>query len=143
MDIKLSVVDYSCAIPRNAYQRRCMNYFRGILIKDDTSVDYQRRPFVQDQLRLLLDGRPYEELHEFCDFSLADQNEAVAAKGVAPAAPVDFQPVVKKSIMYIVAAVIINDKGEVRNFKKSLIFILIYSIRTKYIKKSRFLFKVF
>jgi len=68
---------------------------------------------IQDQLRLLLDGRPYEELHEFSDFTLVDQNEAVAAKGVSPAAPTDFQPVVKKSIMYIVAAVIINDKGEV------------------------------
>lgn len=68
---------------------------------------------IQEQLRLLLDGRPYEELHEFCDFSLADQYDAVAAKGVAPNAPTDFTPVVKKSVVYIVGAVIFNEKGEV------------------------------
>ena len=34
-----------------------------------------------------MEGRPYEELHEFCDFSLAEQNEAVASKGVPPSAP--------------------------------------------------------
>jgi len=68
---------------------------------------------IQEQLRLLLDGRPYEELHEFCDFSLADQYDAVAAKGVAPNAPLDFTPVVKKSVVYIVGAVIFNEKGEV------------------------------
>lgn len=68
---------------------------------------------IQEQLRLLLEGRPYEELHEFCDFSLGDQNEAVAAKGVPPSVPADFQPVLKKSVCYIVAAVLFNDKGEV------------------------------
>ncbi|XP_023339477.1 8-oxo-dGDP phosphatase NUDT18 isoform X3 [Eurytemora carolleeae] len=68
---------------------------------------------IQEQLRLLMDGRPYEEQHDFCDFSLADQYEAVAAKGVAPAAPVDFEPRVQKSIVYIVAAVIFNENGEV------------------------------
>ena len=60
-----------------------------------------------------MEGRPYEELHEFCDFSLAEQNEAAAAKGVAAAAPADFQPVVKKSVCYIVAAVIFNEHNEV------------------------------
>ena len=24
-----------------------------------------------------MEGRPYEELHEFCDFSLQDQNEVM------------------------------------------------------------------
>jgi len=68
---------------------------------------------IQEQLRLLLEGRPYEEPEEFCDFTLAEQNEAVAAKGVNPAAPTDFQPVVKKSVVYIVGAIIFNEKGEV------------------------------
>jgi len=68
---------------------------------------------IQDNIRLLLEGRPYEELHEFCDFSLRDQNDATAAKGVPPTAPSDFVPVVKKSVCYIVAAVLFNDKGEV------------------------------
>ena len=30
---------------------------------------------IQDHLRLLMEGRPYEELHEFCDYSLQEQNE--------------------------------------------------------------------
>ena len=63
---------------------------------------------------MLLDGRPFEELHEFCDFSLTDQYEAAAAKGVQPNTPTDFTPVVKKSVVYIVGAVIFNEKGEVR-----------------------------
>lgn len=68
---------------------------------------------IQDNIRLLLEGRPYEELHEFCDFSLRDQNDVTAAKGVPPTAPADFKPIVKKSVCYIVAAVLFNEKGEV------------------------------
>lgn len=68
---------------------------------------------IQDHIRLLLEGRPYEELHEFCDYSLTQQNEVTAAKGVPPSAPNDFKPVVKKSVCYIVAAVLFNDKNEV------------------------------
>merc|ERR1711962_1955634 len=68
---------------------------------------------IQDHLRLLMEGRPYEEQHEFCDFSLKEQNEATSAKGAAPLAPADFQPVVKKSVCYIVAAVIFNENNEV------------------------------
>ena len=68
---------------------------------------------LQDQIRLLLEGRPFEELHEHCDFSLAEQNEAAASKGVQSGAPSDFVPVVKKSVCYIVAAVIFNEKNEV------------------------------
>jgi len=68
---------------------------------------------VQEQLRLLLDGRPFEELHEFCDFSLTDQYEVAASKGVQPNTPTDFTPVVKRSVVYIVGAVIFNEKGEV------------------------------
>jgi len=68
---------------------------------------------IQDHIRLLMEGRPYEELHEFCDFTLDQQNEVTAAKGVPPSAPADFHPVVKKSVCYIVAAVLFNDKNEV------------------------------
>ena len=69
---------------------------------------------MQDQLRLLMEGRPYEELHEFCDFTLAEQNEAIACKGVPPSVPSDFVPVLKQNVCYIVAAVIFNEKNEVR-----------------------------
>merc|ERR1711936_10286 len=68
---------------------------------------------IKDQIRNLLDGRPYEELHEFCDFSIAEQNEAAASKGVQPGTPSDFTPVVKKSVCYIVSAVLFNDNNEV------------------------------
>ena len=62
---------------------------------------------------LLLEGKPFEEMYEFCDFSLADQNETSLAKGVQPSAPSDFKPVIKKSVTYIVAAVLINEHGDV------------------------------
>jgi len=64
-------------------------------------------------IRLLLDGKPFEEMYEFCDYSLADQNETSLAKGVQPSAPSDFKPVIKKSVTYIVAAVLINEHGDV------------------------------
>lgn len=68
---------------------------------------------ISTNVALLLEGKPYEEMHEFCDFSLEQQNEVALAKNVQPSAPADFKPVIKKSVTYIVAAVIINDHGEV------------------------------
>ena len=37
---------------------------------------------ISKKLGFLLEGKPYEEMFEFCDFSLSDQNEATQAKGV-------------------------------------------------------------
>ena len=68
---------------------------------------------IKSNVALLMEGKPYEEMHEFCDFSLEEQNEVQVAKGVQPSAPADFKPVIKKSVSYIVAAVLINDQGEV------------------------------
>ena len=68
---------------------------------------------VPRNVELLLEGKPYEELHEFCDFSLQDQNDASLAKGIQPSAPSEFKPVIKKSVTYIVAAVLFNSEGEV------------------------------
>ena len=68
---------------------------------------------IKSNVALLLEGKPYEEMHEFCDFSLEEQNEVQVSKGVQPSAPADFKPVIKKSVTYIVAAVLINDQGEV------------------------------
>lgn len=68
---------------------------------------------IKSNVALLLEGKPYEEMHEFCDFSLEEQNEVQVAKGVQPTAPSDFKPVIKKTVSYIVAAVLINDHGEV------------------------------
>ena len=36
-----------------------------------------------------------------------------AAKGVAPSSPSTFTPELKKNVCYVVAAAIVNDKGEV------------------------------
>lgn len=36
-----------------------------------------------------------------------------ASKGITPVGPIDFTPITKKSVTYIVAGVIINDKKEV------------------------------
>jgi len=68
---------------------------------------------VPKNVEFLLEGKPYEELHEFCDFSLQDQNDASLSKGIQPSAPSEFKPVIKKSVTYIVAAVLLNSEGEV------------------------------
>ncbi|KAF0299012.1 8-oxo-dGDP phosphatase NUDT18 [Amphibalanus amphitrite] len=66
----------------------------------------------EEMVQKLLDGQALDT-EEFCDFSLEDQNEATAAKGVAPSSPSTFTPELKKNICYVVAAAIVNDKGEV------------------------------
>jgi len=54
-------------------------------------------------LRLLLDGLPCEELNPVCDISSKDLTEGTEL----------FRPVVKKTVCYIVAAVLFNEKGDV------------------------------
>ena len=58
---------------------------------------------IKSNVALLLEGKPYEEMHEFCDFTLEEQNEVQVAKGVQPSAPSEFKPVIKKNVSYIVA----------------------------------------
>jgi len=58
---------------------------------------------IKSNVALLLEGKPYEEMHEFCDFTLEEQNEVQVAKGVQPSAPNDFKPIIKKNVSYIVA----------------------------------------
>ena len=58
---------------------------------------------IKSNVALLLEGKPYEEMHEFCDFTLEEQNEVQVAKGVQPSAPSDFKPIIKKNVSYIVA----------------------------------------
>uniref|UniRef100_L7M919 Putative nudix hydrolase fgf-2 n=1 Tax=Rhipicephalus pulchellus TaxID=72859 RepID=L7M919_RHIPC len=54
-----------------------------------------------------------DDAADIIDYSLADQVEELAAKGIESAVLPDYKPVVKKSVTYIVAAVAINEKGEV------------------------------
>ncbi len=85
---------------------------------------------VLSHVRLLLDARAYEEEEEedrpLCDFTLKDQREAAISKGVvqpssaSSSAMDDFVPVLKKSVTYIVAAVLVNQQGEVLMMQVSL-----------------------
>ncbi|GFG35121.1 hypothetical protein Cfor_09609 [Coptotermes formosanus] len=68
---------------------------------------------VEENIRRLLDGRALEDPHDLCDFTLEEQNEATAAKGVAPTASPDYRPIVKTTVTYIVVGALINDDGEV------------------------------
>ena len=42
---------------------------------------------ISKKLGFLLEGKPYEEMFEFCDFSLNEQNEATTAKGIQASRP--------------------------------------------------------
>ncbi|KAF4522143.1 hypothetical protein B566_EDAN012605 [Ephemera danica] len=68
---------------------------------------------IEENVKRLINGEELEESQEFCDFTLEAQNEATVAKGVAPAAPSDYVPVLNKNICYIVAAVLLNESQEV------------------------------
>ncbi|KAK7063054.1 putative Nudix hydrolase [Halocaridina rubra] len=68
---------------------------------------------IEENIKLILQGKDIEESQEFCDFTLEDQNEVTAAKGVAPSSPAKFTPVLKENVCYIVAAVLINEEGHV------------------------------
>ena len=86
---------------------------RSIMDNHAHTVTLPTMESIARNIRLLLDGKPFEEMYEFCDYSLEDQNETSLAKGIQPSAPSDFKPVIKKSVTYIVAAVLINEHGDV------------------------------
>ncbi|CAG7829748.1 unnamed protein product [Allacma fusca] len=66
---------------------------------------------IESQIKALLNGKGLESHHNFfCDFTLNDQNEVL---GVQPTGPTDFVPVTKKSVTYIVAAVLVNEDNQV------------------------------
>jgi len=82
--------------------------------KEKTVTSKRTMESISKKLGFLLEGKPYEEMFEFCDFSLNEQNEATTAKGIQPTVNSDeYKPVVKKSVTYIVAAVLFNERGEV------------------------------
>lgn len=68
---------------------------------------------IEENLHLLLNGSQFDEATgDLCDFTLDEQNAACEAQGVQPLAA-DFTPILGKSVTYIVACVLINDKNEV------------------------------
>lgn len=69
---------------------------------------------VETYIKKLLEGTALEDAEsEICDFSLAEQNAAMEAQGIAPTARNDYKPIVGESVTYIVASVLLNDKDEV------------------------------
>lgn len=50
---------------------------------------------------------------ELCDFSLEEQNATAEAQGIQPSASADYIPVLGKSVTYIVACVLFNERDEV------------------------------
>lgn len=69
---------------------------------------------IESNLTSLFSGLGFEEnTEELCDFTLAEQNAALECQGVQPSAASDFVPVLGKSVVYIVACVIVNDQNQV------------------------------
>ncbi|XP_073981604.1 8-oxo-dGDP phosphatase NUDT18 [Rhodnius prolixus] len=68
---------------------------------------------IENKLQKLLEGNSVNDNDDLCDFTLLEQNEAAAAKGVAPLTPSDYVPVLRETVTYIVMAVIFNNHGEV------------------------------
>lgn len=50
---------------------------------------------------------------ELCDFSLEEQNATAEAQGIQPSASADYIPLLGKSVTYIVACVLFNERDEV------------------------------
>lgn len=69
---------------------------------------------VETSIKKVLKGLPIEEEHaEICDFTLAEQNAAMEAQGVAPTARSDHKPILGETVTYIVAAVLLNEQDDV------------------------------
>lgn len=69
---------------------------------------------MEENLSRILRGLPLGDItSELCDFSLAEQNLASEAQGLQPTTSSDFIPIIGKTVTYIVACVLINDKDEV------------------------------
>lgn len=69
---------------------------------------------MESGLLKLLNGQALDEMtSELCDFSLEDQNQAAEAQGIKPLVASDYQPILEKTITYIVACVIFNENDEV------------------------------
>ncbi|XP_024945374.1 8-oxo-dGDP phosphatase NUDT18 isoform X2 [Cephus cinctus] len=68
---------------------------------------------IEDKIRLVLDGQILSDSDELCDFTLAQQNEAIEAKGIQPTASSTYIPICHKTVTYVVAAVLFNNNHEV------------------------------
>lgn len=53
------------------------------------------------------------EESSICDYTLEDQNAALETQGIQPSISPNFKPVLKETVIYVVAVLVINDKNEV------------------------------
>lgn len=78
---------------------------------------------MENNLIRLLDSQHLDEVtSELCDFTIEEQNQFSESQGIKPSAPSDYVPVLGKSVTYIVAVVIFNEKNElllIQEAKKS------------------------
>lgn len=69
---------------------------------------------IEESLTGLLNGTQIDEdIDTLCDFTLKEQNAVFEAQGVQPLSTSDFVPVLGKTVTYIVACVLFNERNEV------------------------------
>ncbi|XP_046984618.1 8-oxo-dGDP phosphatase NUDT18 [Schistocerca americana] len=68
---------------------------------------------IEDTISAILNGLAADETQDYCDFTLEEQNEASAAKGITPCVSSDYVPLVKSTVTYIVIGVLMNEEGEI------------------------------
>ncbi|XP_045468980.1 8-oxo-dGDP phosphatase NUDT18 [Harmonia axyridis] len=69
---------------------------------------------VELNIEKVLKGLPLEnEESGICDFTLEEQNAALEIQGIQPSVSPNFKPVLKETVTYVVAVLVINDKNEV------------------------------
>lgn len=68
---------------------------------------------IETKLLCLLDGKYFDEdlTQDLCDLSIAEQNKKIDALNARPSA--DFQPILERTVTYIVACILINEQNEV------------------------------
>ncbi|CRK98123.1 CLUMA_CG011491, isoform A [Clunio marinus] len=73
-------------------------------------------------LRILNNQSLDENTDQLCDFTIEEQNQFSESQGIKPSVSTDYIPVLGKSVTYIVAVVIFNEKNElllIQEAKKS------------------------
>lgn len=69
---------------------------------------------VETAINKVLKGLPLDgEQSEICDFSIEEQNAALESQGITPSVSPNYKPITRETIMYVVAAVILNENNEV------------------------------
>lgn len=69
---------------------------------------------VESNLLRVLKGLPLEaDEAEICDFSLEEQREVLESQGIQPQIDPNYKPIVKDTVTYVVACVLLNERKEV------------------------------